>query len=75
MAAISYRRSAEQKSGRVGSRIVHSVCTGNPEKAAGQKLRAASEEGVGMLRLRKKDRFALLLPSLSMTTGFFLGPA
>jgi len=36
-------------------------------------LPAASEESVGMLRLRKKDRFALLLSALSMTAGFSWG--
>jgi hypothetical protein len=35
-----------EKSGRVGSRIVHSVCTGNAEKAGRTKLLlVASEEG------------------------------
>jgi hypothetical protein len=54
-----------------GTAGLSTACAQEMQKGGRTKLLpAASEEAVGMLRLRKQDRLALLLSALSMTAAF-----
>src|ERR1700693_1221975 len=61
---------AREKSGRGGSRIVHSVCTGNAERRQDKTLACSFGGGRRDASTAKAGSLALLLSVLSMTAGF-----